>query len=207
MANRSYLYSVNEIPTKKSSPDFITGLSEFSWDIPLIYKILLTGNPQKCSSIIWDNQQIGIVSNYQDGVRKLETFLDILEQEDINNKNEFQKHHKEIMNFLKKESNKDMYIVLEAGEIFDAEEIQLDESVSHVIDEIKSISKDLDQLLETKAKPKKWYSIFRDIFSKSERKNEILRKLKSDWKNELGIDCWSNNLYFDFPKKRKKKSE
>ncbi len=204
MANRSYLYSINKIPTKDSNPDFITSLSEFNYDIPLIYKILLTGNPQKCFSVIWDKQEIGIVGNYQDGINKLTRFLDLFEQEKISDKEEYQKYNKEAITFLNKESNKDNFILLEAGEIFDIEGIPLDEAANNILDEIYSISKELDQLFELEEKLKKWYSVFSSS-ALSKSNVEIFKKLKSTWKENLGIDYWSNILCYDFPGKSKNK--
>ena len=204
MANRSHLYSTNKIPTKKFDPDVVTGLSEFNYDIPLVYKILLTSRPQKCFSIIWDNQEIGIAGEYKNGVDKLAKFLNLLEEENINNKEEYQKYHKEALDFLNKESNKDNFILLEAGEIFDISGVPLDEAVNDLVNEINLISKELDYLFNLKEKPKKWYSIFSNgILSKSNI--EVFRKLKLNWKENFGIDCWSNVLYYDFPKKRKNK--
>ena len=53
MANRSYIYTVDSVPTKKKQPKPIRSLSEFGWDIPLVHKILASENPRLCQSVIW----------------------------------------------------------------------------------------------------------------------------------------------------------
>ncbi len=40
MANRSYLYTLDAVPTKKKTPKPIRSLGEWGWDIPLAHKIL-----------------------------------------------------------------------------------------------------------------------------------------------------------------------
>ena len=50
MANRSYLYSCNVIP----GPDAVeqgrklVGISEYRFDIPIVFKLLLSGSPRTC---------------------------------------------------------------------------------------------------------------------------------------------------------------
>lgn len=52
MANRSYLYSTNVVPGPdvKKATRTLTGISEWNYDIPIIYKLLLSGNPRPCKS-------------------------------------------------------------------------------------------------------------------------------------------------------------
>ncbi|MGE8224916.1 MAG: hypothetical protein ACN6RK_03925 [Stenotrophomonas sp.] len=79
MANRSYLYAGNGLGHDGGSPEHrrITGISEWNYDIPLIYKILMSGNPRIVQSSIWvDAGNIAITSNYDLGVARLSQFLD-----------------------------------------------------------------------------------------------------------------------------------
>ncbi|WP_188687582.1 DUF7822 domain-containing protein [Silvimonas amylolytica] len=55
MANRAYLYSLDNCPTSYADrPDTITGLSEWAYDVPFIYRVLMSGDPKLCASLISD---------------------------------------------------------------------------------------------------------------------------------------------------------
>ena len=55
MANRSYLYSTSNRPESYSDrPDTISGLSEWPYAIPFSYRLLLSGDPRLCASLISD---------------------------------------------------------------------------------------------------------------------------------------------------------
>lgn len=55
MANRSYLYSIGNRPESYSDrPETISGLSEWPYAIPFSYRVLLSGDPRLCASLISD---------------------------------------------------------------------------------------------------------------------------------------------------------
>ncbi|RZL66401.1 MAG: hypothetical protein EOP81_00055 [Variovorax sp.] len=55
MANRSYLYRLSNQPTSyEDRPDTISGISEWAYDVPFIYRLLVSGDPQICASLIAD---------------------------------------------------------------------------------------------------------------------------------------------------------
>jgi hypothetical protein len=55
MANRSYLYSLDNRPESYADrPDTISGLSEWPYAIPFSYLLLLSGDPRLCASLISD---------------------------------------------------------------------------------------------------------------------------------------------------------
>lgn len=55
MANRSYLYSLSNRPTAYTDrPETISGVSEWNYDIPFMYRLLMSGDPQLCASLISD---------------------------------------------------------------------------------------------------------------------------------------------------------
>src|SRR5262245_33665904 len=87
MANRAYLYSLSNQPSSYSDrPDTISGLSEWGYAIPLSYRILMSANPQLCSSLISDGfssdppekktRLYAISADYAAGVERLQRFLD-----------------------------------------------------------------------------------------------------------------------------------
>ncbi|GAB1510415.1 DUF7822 domain-containing protein [Actinophytocola sp. KF-1] len=55
MANRSYLYSTSNRPESyEDRPDTISGLSEWPYAVPFSYRVLMSGDPRLCASLISD---------------------------------------------------------------------------------------------------------------------------------------------------------
>jgi len=55
VANRSYLYSLSNRPTSYADrPETISGLSEWVYAVPFSYRVLLSGDPRRCASLISD---------------------------------------------------------------------------------------------------------------------------------------------------------
>jgi len=55
MANRSYLYSLSNRPTSYADrPETISGLSEWPYAVPFSYRVLLSGDPRLCASLVSD---------------------------------------------------------------------------------------------------------------------------------------------------------
>lgn len=55
MANRSYLYSLSNRPTSYADrPETISGLSEWPYAVPFSYRVLMSGEPRLCASLVSD---------------------------------------------------------------------------------------------------------------------------------------------------------
>ncbi|OZI29809.1 hypothetical protein CAL29_17010 [Bordetella genomosp. 10] len=55
MANRSYLYSLDNRPASyEDRPETIRGLSEWPYDVPFMYRLLMSADPRICSTLISD---------------------------------------------------------------------------------------------------------------------------------------------------------
>ncbi len=89
MANRSYLYSLSNRPTSYSDrPETISGLSEWAYDVPFIYRLLMSGDPQLCASLISDGldddepgqrtKLYAISSPFEPGFERVKRFAEIL---------------------------------------------------------------------------------------------------------------------------------
>jgi hypothetical protein len=53
MANRSYLYSLGNRPTSYyDRPETIASLSEWAYDVPFVYRLLMSADPQPCASLV-----------------------------------------------------------------------------------------------------------------------------------------------------------
>lgn len=89
MANRSYLYALSSQPTQYADrPETITGLSEWPYDVPLAYYILLSGNPRLCASLVSDGFEndspdnrtrlYAITGDFETGLARFERFAAVV---------------------------------------------------------------------------------------------------------------------------------
>ena len=83
MANRSYLYNLdfNRLDRPKTPEDSVLSVSEYAYEIPLSYKILLSNNTLNTKSILWGYEHpITISGNANKGKDSLFQFLDRLQK-------------------------------------------------------------------------------------------------------------------------------
>ena len=143
MANRSYLYSLDVFPNYLK-PRAI-GLSESEYNIPLIYRILVSSAPQATESILFSGQEkIAITADYDGGVRKLEEFFSKLPQE-------YKEKADNVIKFLKDYKNRQLYIHLECAEIFEMEaesDDELEKKNAELVEEIKNIDEEIKKALK-----------------------------------------------------------
>lgn len=216
MANRSYLYSINFDKTieNRQENDKIIGLSEYSYNIPISYKILVSQDTKLSHSIIWDYENpIAIQGNFQKGKQKLFLFLEKLKNENIFDSEELEKYITDTKTFI--ENNELENVILECGEIYEMNDEDLEIQNQQLFDEIYNINNTIDNLLNelksAKLSLEKMYverenlsnpSFFSKIFSSNKSRTEELDKNIEITKNNmwwsLGIDYWSNILYYDF---------
>jgi hypothetical protein len=198
LANRSYLYSTNVIPgpnAKASGRKFI-GISEWNYDIPIVFKLLLTGNPKTCTSSIWDNsEEIALIGDYASGVKSLEKFLSQIDLPAA------QELIAEAIEFLNKPENQNKYFVLECGEIFDMGETSILEQNLELLDLVKNLQPEVEQALQSLAPPPvmqpKPVGFFSKLFGRTPEPPSPAHDLMEPV-YKLGLGNWSNILYFDF---------
>ena len=219
MANRSYLYALDFDRTKgtREKGEKIFGLSEYPYSIPLSYKILVSQDSKNSYSINWDYEHpIAIQGNFEKGKQKLVEFLSKLENENIFDKSELEKQISETKEFLNE--HKLANIILECGEIYEMgneeleeqnrklleeEILKIDEKLEEVIADFKQEKMNILNLRSEIIKLSKPRSFFQKLFS-SDKTSEI-QKLEETVKNKeqemwntLGINYWSDVLYFHF---------
>lgn len=193
MANRSYLYTANHFP---ESPEWenkrdLHSISEWSYDIPLVFKLLLSGNPVAVKSSIWETpEKIALAGDFKAGFHALEMYLSRLphEAEPLVN---------EATAFLSKTSNQRRYFILECGEIFDMEAGSLEARNLALLDEIQLLRNEISTIDVPKAPSPK--TSIRGIIDKLlSRKQEVsqIDPLKPFY--GIGLGNWSNILYFQF---------
>lgn len=89
MANRSYLYSLSNRPTHFTDrPETISGLSEWPYAVPFMYRLLMSGDPQLCASLISDGLEDeepdqrtrlpAISSTFEPGLARVKRFAEIV---------------------------------------------------------------------------------------------------------------------------------
>jgi hypothetical protein len=198
MANRSYLYSTNVIPgpSAKANGRKLIGISEWNYDIPIVFKLLLSGNPKTCLSSIWDNsEEIALIGDYASGVKNLKGFLSKVALPSA------QGLVAEAINFLNKPENQNQYFVLECGEIFDMSEEPLLEQNQKLLEQIRNLQTEVEQALQSLVTPPvvppRPVSFFSKLLGRvSEPKTPKHDPMKPIY--ALGLGNWSNILYFDF---------
>ena len=126
MANRSYLYSLSNRPTSYADrPDTISGLSEWAYFVPFSYRLLMSGDPQICSSLVSDgfdsdppNKKTklhAISSDFDIGFSRLKKFFAVLRPVASGTSTELIALLDETVGFL--EAHHDHYLLLETIEL------------------------------------------------------------------------------------------
>ena len=181
MANRCYLYSVN-----KEKSNYI-GISEWAYEIPIVFKILLSGNPRACRSAIWPEYEgkIAIEADALIGISKLDEFLSRIKLPEVNEMKQ------EAMDFLHDTNNLQDAFILEGGEIFDMVSEDLEAENVALLNEISDIDLLIDKALADLVRATK-PSFFSKLLKKKQNNKEIL------W--NLGLGFWGNVLYYDLSK-------
>ena len=136
MANRSYLYSIDFDRTKGERKDGekIFGLSEYSYSIPLSYKILVSQDSKISNSINWDYEHpIAIQGSFEKGKLKLLDFLEKLQGKNIFDKTELNKQINETKDFLNNHQLQN--IILECGEIYEMGDGEIEDQNKNLFEE------------------------------------------------------------------------
>jgi len=181
LANRSYLYSCNMVPGTDTGAVARKriGLSEWNWETPLVFRLLLSGNPRVCRSTIWDlEEEIAIVGDYAQGVEKLRGFLARITLP------EAQPLIAEALTFLEDEANRQAWIVLESGELYDMEDSDMAELNLEMLAGIQDVDSEAEAML-TALQPG------------SQGGPDSAHASAEAALAELGLGNWSNVLYFD----------
>lgn len=189
MANRAYLYSADQKPAGATAGEIDTvGLSEFEWDIPVVYKILLSAGTEAVDSTIFPNPEkedeplpVALAADYQRGLNRLALFFDDL-KEHID-----PEVAAKTLAFLRDPKNARKYFLLEAAEVYalqaDSEEdlIAENNTMRLILSNPGIMNPDDD------AEIAKYYS------------DEVLEEIEvydTDTIDEITDMEWSNHLYY-----------
>ena len=125
MANRAYLYSLSNRPTAYADrPETISGLSEWGYAVPFSYRVLMSGDPQLCASLISDgfedepddkkSKLFAISADFEAGFARLKRFISVVRPIAATSKR-LTADLDETLSFL--EAHRDRYLLLETIEL------------------------------------------------------------------------------------------
>lgn len=112
MANRSYLYVVDEVPGQGAPLTRVSGLSEWKWGVPLVHEVLVSGSGRLVPSTIWDAPAVAVLGDYDRGVANLERVFAQLPHDE-----ETQRQIAEARRVLADPEKRGKYLLLEVAEI------------------------------------------------------------------------------------------
>lgn len=193
MANRSYLYATDHLPGSAAWEEKkdLRSIAEWRYDIPFVFKILLSGNPTPVRSSIWDTPQlIAVAADAKAGLARLERFLALLPPE-------AKVLVDETREFFSDPRNVKKHFILEAGEIFELMDKDLGVQNLDLVAEIALITDDslrLEVPAPLSAAAAK-LPLIRRLLLKMSRTRPIdpLRPFY-----DVGLGGWSSVLYFQF---------
>ncbi|NUR27394.1 MAG: hypothetical protein HOV83_16370 [Catenulispora sp.] len=176
MANRSYLYSADTLPTETDNPQQILCISEHRWDIPLGHKLLVGREPRIVQSMIW-NPRIGIGADYAGGTALL---LDVLRVvgEGLAEEPDFAELAAKITTHLDRQ--RATYFVLETGEMLSLNDGDVEEAAQQLV------SDDIPD------------AVTRAEAAIAGEDDEWLEEVRASWRDHFESH-WAKVLYFSFP--------
>ncbi|HEU0037590.1 MAG TPA: hypothetical protein VFQ53_43565 [Kofleriaceae bacterium] len=175
MANRSYLYTCDELPGGEGF--YARGLSEYNWDIPLVHKLMIANESRVVRSAIWD-RDIGIVANRAGAFERVIRFFDKVGEGALEDREQFDQALRHAKEFLSTTPDT-KYLLLEAGEIYDLQGGDLTAEAQLVCTEAARLGARADRALAgTEA--------------------EWLDELRAGWQEQCHPGWWSQVLYFSF---------
>lgn len=184
MSNRVCLFSTNFIPGTDVDKRRVVGLSEWGNDLPLGFKILVSANPNRCSSLIFEDSKSGaVIGDFEAGVARFLEFLARVPHPAVPALAD------EARNFLSAPQNKNRYILLEPEEYFwlgnDEPVKQMDHLLADLANLQPSIEKAIDEL---KVRMHEEATGARPL---------IRRGNSNDMVFALGLGGWDNTLYYE----------
>lgn len=181
MANRSYLYSVNDIPTVENREGLtLKGISESNYTVPPLHLTLIGNETQICPSFFRDKAE-ALVGNYEKGVDSLKAFFTLMRKNGVDLPGLFEEKVSESLKFLEKADRKQKYFLLEPFEIFDLGDGPFDPTINTY----KDLSEELSAYIKN--------SDFEGV------KKIVGDDILTRYDELLGFGSWSEVLYWSKP--------
>jgi hypothetical protein len=198
MANRSYLYTIRKENSK------VNGICECNYDIPLIFKILVSDNTQMIPSKIFQNNEfIALQGDFQNGKIKLYHFLDKLLSNYESSIDDLVSKVENTKNFF--ETIIAEYFYLDCAEIYDMHTAPLEEQNKKLFNEINNIHIEIEKFYKNLDDVIMEYTNLKNSFpnkglflnTRKEKAKQELKQVKRKIDNMLFLDYWTNTLYYD----------
>jgi hypothetical protein len=153
MANRCMLFAARALPAKTGDRVAVLALGEFGWDIPTLYKLLVSVNPQPCPSVVFGHEgPLAIAGDRAGGLDLLKTLRAKLPA-----RAPAAAALDDAIATLSKAHIDHPYFLLEPGEILDLESGPLDVRLQKLLGEIESLKIDaLVALAQKSAEARHW---------------------------------------------------
>ncbi|WP_299325326.1 hypothetical protein [uncultured Maribacter sp.] len=221
MANRSYLYNLdfNRLDRPKTPEDSVLSVSEYAYEIPLSYKILLSNNTLNSKSVLWDYEHpITISGDANKGKDNLFKFLDRLQTLNLFEPEYLKSEIEKTKQFFNDNKFDLKYFFLECGELYEMvnepfekqnlevfnEVNQIENTIENFIKDVASLNKEILSLEAQKDQmtKKSWFKKSAPLLTEKEKVEieKAIQHKRIEKRALLGIDNWSTILYFQFDK-------
>jgi hypothetical protein len=142
MADRSMLFAARATPQRSGEAVNVQGLGEYGYGIPTIYKILVSADPQPCPSLIFDSDTpVAVAGSRAGGLARLRALRARLSGGAAGAAS-----FDEAIAYLSKPHLDHPYFILEPGEILGLSRKPIDEQMSALLADIRSL--DDNQLIQ-----------------------------------------------------------
>jgi hypothetical protein len=151
MANRTYLYNIdfNRLKRLKTPKDSVLSVSEYAYEIPLAYKILLSVDTLNNKSILWDYKTpISISEDANKGKQSLLKFLDKLKTLNLYEEDYLKSEIEKTILFFTQNEFKLKYFFFEGGELYEMGDEPFEKQNLKIFNEIKEIEKTINIYIE-----------------------------------------------------------
>jgi hypothetical protein len=192
MSNRVCLFSTNIVPGTDTADRKIVGIAEWGNDLPIGFKILASGNPRKCPSLIFDEPALAVVANYDDGVKRFLDFLGRIPHPSV------PALAQEAREFLARPEHKNPYFVLEPEEYFWLGDDEPDVQMERLLAELSNLDAAMENAIaalkarmhEETHPPGFWARLLG-------ARTPIRRENSNDLVFALALGGWTNNLFYE----------
>ncbi|MGJ7608047.1 DUF7822 domain-containing protein [Variovorax sp. LT1R20] len=186
MANRSYLFASPFVPGPDAAgndPRQLKGLSECNYNIPLVYRLLVSADVQLCRSMIWTSldEPTALAGRAGAGIDRLQQFLSRIDHPSVAPLRD------QALDFLNSHADRNGYFVLECAEILDMSDEPLGEQAESLLKGVQNIDTEIEAAITRLAPQKKTF--WDRIFTPSQESIEAPLR-------ELGLGYWSDTLYY-----------
>jgi hypothetical protein len=193
MSNRVCLFSTNFVPGADVAERRVVGISEWGNDLPIGFKILVSANPRKCPSLLFDGpESCAVIADYEKGVARFLEFLARISHPAVPALAE------EARTFLTAENNKNRYFLLEPEEYFWLGNEEPATQMEHLLAELANLDAPMEKAIaEVKSRMHEEANppgFFARLFG---ARTPVRRENSNDLVFALALSGWSNTLFYD----------